>query len=117
MQRAIAIAHDGPKKRTGGPFGAVVVKDGTVIGEGSNCVTSMHDPTACRSCCDTPSVQIARALFPARSDASLLCTGVLKLEYRSSFKAPDTQIVERYVGLLKRVDFGCDADFAVRGPR
>ena len=47
----------------------------------------------------------------------LLCTGVLKLEYRSSFKAPDTQIVERYVGLLKRVDFGCDADFAVRGPR
>ena len=30
----------------GGPFGAVIVKDGTIIGRGTNCVTASHDPTA-----------------------------------------------------------------------
>ena len=30
----------------GGPFGAVVVKDGKVIGKGNNCVISSHDSTA-----------------------------------------------------------------------
>lgn len=30
----------------GGPFGAVVVKDGEIVGEGANCVTLNNDPTA-----------------------------------------------------------------------
>lgn len=30
----------------GGPFGAVIVKDGEVVGQGSNRVTLHHDPTA-----------------------------------------------------------------------
>jgi len=30
----------------GGPFGCVVVKDGAIIGEGNNQVTSTNDPTA-----------------------------------------------------------------------
>jgi tRNA(Arg) A34 adenosine deaminase TadA len=30
----------------GGPFGAIVVKDGVVIGRGANSVTSVNDPTA-----------------------------------------------------------------------
>ena len=30
----------------GGPFGAVVVKDGEIIGRGANCVTLNNDPTA-----------------------------------------------------------------------
>lgn len=33
-------------KRGGGPFGALVVKDGTVIATGANQVTSTNDPTA-----------------------------------------------------------------------
>jgi guanine deaminase len=45
MRRAIALATasvaDG-----GGPFGAVIVKDGRVIAEGSNRVTTDRDPTA-----------------------------------------------------------------------
>jgi len=46
MQRAIAIARAGMQKKAGGPFGAVIVKDGAIVGEGSNCVTSKNDPTA-----------------------------------------------------------------------
>lgn len=30
----------------GGPFGAVIVKDGNIVAEGSNCVTLNNDPTA-----------------------------------------------------------------------
>ncbi len=46
MQRAIEIARAGMQRKAGGPFGAVVVKDGIIVGEGSNCVTSKNDPTA-----------------------------------------------------------------------
>lgn len=30
----------------GGPFAAVIVRDGTIVGEGVNTVTTSHDPTA-----------------------------------------------------------------------
>ncbi|MFQ5560000.1 MAG: nucleoside deaminase [Nitrospinota bacterium] len=36
----------GIKKNLGGPFGAVIVLDGVVIGKGRNMVTSKNDPTA-----------------------------------------------------------------------
>ena len=34
MKRAIALALLGMQSKTGGPFGAVVVKDGVMVGEG-----------------------------------------------------------------------------------
>ena len=46
MRRAIELAQKGIDANDGGPFGAVVVKDGEIIGEGWNCVTSNNDPTA-----------------------------------------------------------------------
>ncbi len=46
MERAIALAIDNVKSGSGGPFAALVVKDGHIIGEGTNCVTSTNDPTA-----------------------------------------------------------------------
>lgn len=46
MQRAIEIASKGMENDEGGPFGCVVVKDGTIIAEGNNSVTSTNDPTA-----------------------------------------------------------------------
>ena len=41
VDSAIANVADG-----GGPFGAVVVRDGIVVGEGANRVTATLDPTA-----------------------------------------------------------------------
>lgn len=46
MQEAIALAAQGMHANQGGPFGAVIVKDGEIIGRGNNCVTSHNDPTA-----------------------------------------------------------------------
>ncbi|MGR7812114.1 nucleoside deaminase [Lacinutrix undariae] len=46
MQRAIDMAAKGMNANAGGPFGAVIVKDGKIIAEGHNCVTSTNDPTA-----------------------------------------------------------------------
>ena len=46
MRRAIALAQKGIDRGAGGPFGAVVVRDGEIVGEGCNQVTSTNDPTA-----------------------------------------------------------------------
>jgi len=46
MRRAFELAQNGVDANNGGPFGAIVVKDGVIIGEGCNRVTSTNDPTA-----------------------------------------------------------------------
>lgn len=46
MKRAIELSMLGVQSGQGGPFGCVVVKDGEIIGEGNNQVTSSNDPTA-----------------------------------------------------------------------
>jgi len=46
MQEAIRLAVEGVSSGRGGPFGAVVVKGGEIVGRGWNCVTSFNDPTA-----------------------------------------------------------------------
>jgi tRNA(Arg) A34 adenosine deaminase TadA len=46
MRRAIALALENVRSARGGPFAALVAKDGKVIGEGANNVTSTNDPTA-----------------------------------------------------------------------
>ncbi len=46
MRRAFALALENVQSGRGGPFAALVVKDGKVIAEGANRVTSTNDPTA-----------------------------------------------------------------------
>jgi len=46
MKEAIRLSKQNIKNGTGGPFGAVIVKDGKIIASGTNCVTSSNDPTA-----------------------------------------------------------------------
>jgi guanine deaminase len=45
MRRAIQLA-DNSVKNGGGPFGAVIARDGIIVGEASNSVTADNDPTA-----------------------------------------------------------------------
>jgi len=46
MRRAIDLARQGMEAGDGGPFGAVIVKGGKVVGEGWNRVVGTNDPTA-----------------------------------------------------------------------
>ncbi len=48
MRAAVADARRGVLKGEGGPFGAVVVKDGAIIARGYNRVVAANDPTTPR---------------------------------------------------------------------
>ncbi|WP_426585205.1 nucleoside deaminase [Mucilaginibacter sp. R-33] len=46
MRIAIELAEDNVKRGIGGPFGAVIVKDGMIVARSANRVVSTNDPTA-----------------------------------------------------------------------
>ena len=46
MRRAIALSLENVRSNHGGPFGAVVVKAGQIVGEGANQVLATNDPSA-----------------------------------------------------------------------
>jgi guanine deaminase len=46
MAQAISLAIENVRSGRGGPFAALVVKDGAVVASGTNLVTSAKDPTA-----------------------------------------------------------------------
>src|SRR5579859_5286908 len=46
MREAIRISVQMMRRNKGGPFGAVVVRKGKIVGKGWNQVTSTNDPTA-----------------------------------------------------------------------
>ena len=46
MREAIRVSEEGLRAARGGPFGCVVVRQGKVVGQGNNQVTSSNDPTA-----------------------------------------------------------------------
>ena len=46
MREAIRLSIQMMRRNHGGPFGAVVVRDGKIVGRGCNEVTSVNDPTA-----------------------------------------------------------------------
>ena len=46
LRRAIALATQNVVSGAGGPFAAVIVRDGNIVGEGVNTVTETNDPTA-----------------------------------------------------------------------
>lgn len=45
MRRALTLSEDSVKNG-GGPFGALIAKDGEIVAEGANCVVPHCDPTA-----------------------------------------------------------------------
>jgi guanine deaminase len=46
MRRALALARRGMTQGDGGPFGALIVRRGVIVGEGWNRVVATGDPTA-----------------------------------------------------------------------
>lgn len=46
MQQAIHLATENVQSSRGGPFGAVIVREGEVVATGVNLVTANNDPTA-----------------------------------------------------------------------
>jgi tRNA(Arg) A34 adenosine deaminase TadA len=46
LRRAIALATENVVSGAGGPFAALIVRDGRIMAEGVNTVTATHDPTA-----------------------------------------------------------------------
>lgn len=46
VRRAIAVAREGMEQHQSGPFGAVIVRDGAIVAEAFNEVTSTGDPSA-----------------------------------------------------------------------
>ncbi|NOQ73895.1 MAG: tRNA-specific adenosine deaminase [Crocinitomix sp.] len=84
MRRAIALAKHGMKNNAGGPFGAVVVKDGKIIAEGYNLVTSKNDPTAhaevvaIRNACDKlGSFQLTGCTLYTSCEPCPMCLGAI----------------------------------------
>ena len=46
LQRTVQLSQERMRANLGGPFGAVIMRDGVVLAEGWNEVTSSNDPTA-----------------------------------------------------------------------
>lgn len=46
MRHAVRLSAERMRANLGGPFGAVIVRNGEIIAEGWNMVTSVNDPTA-----------------------------------------------------------------------
>ena len=84
MRRAIELAQNGIEKGAGGPFGAVIVKDGKIIGEGYNQVTSTNDPTAHaevvairNACRNMENFQLAECTIYTSCEPCPMCLGAI----------------------------------------
>lgn len=84
MRRAIELARKGMETGAGGPFGAVVVKNGEIVGEGSNLVTSTNDPTAHaeitairRACQNLSSFQLDDCIIYTSCEPCPMCLGAI----------------------------------------
>ena len=84
MARAIALAVENVRAGRGGPFAAVVVKDGAVVASGTNLVTSVGDPTAHaevvairEACRALRSFQLAGCELYATCEPCPMCLGAI----------------------------------------
>jgi tRNA(Arg) A34 adenosine deaminase TadA len=103
MRQAIEIALEGVRAGRGGPFGALVVRDGRVIGSGSNQVVGDNDPTAHaeivairRACASVGSFQLDGCELYTTCEPCPMCLGAI------------------YWSRVERVVFACDRADAAR---
>ena len=84
LRLAIDASRSGMDRGDGGPFGCVIVKDGTVVGAGNNRVTSTNDPTAhaevvaIRDACDKlDDFQLAGCTIYTSCEPCPMCLGAI----------------------------------------
>lgn len=84
LSKAITLARQGMQNKQGGPFGALVVKNNEIIGEGVNQVTSTNDPTAhaemvaIRAACHTlASFQLSGCTLYTSCEPCPMCLGAI----------------------------------------
>jgi tRNA(Arg) A34 adenosine deaminase TadA len=103
LRRAIALATRNVLSAAGGPFGAVVVHEGKIVGEGANCVTSTNDPTA--------HAEVSAIRAAARALNSFTLTGC---ELYTSCEPCPMCLAAAYWARLDAVYFGASAADAAR---
>lgn len=96
MRAAIELALDGVQRGAGGPFGAVVVSNGAVLGSGCNEVLATGDPTA-----HAEIVAIRRACAAAQSFSLQGC------ELFTSCEPCPMCLGAIYWSRIERVHFAC----------
>ncbi len=103
LRHAIALAVENVTSGRGGPFGAVIVRDGKIVGEGVNSVTAAHDPTA------HAEVNAIRAAAKALGTFTLA-----GCELYTSCEPCPMCLAASYWARLDAVYFGCGAADAAR---
>lgn len=85
MRRAIELARTGMRRGDGGPFGAVVTRDGEILGEGWNQVIATKDPTAHgeivairAACARTGSFSLAGCEIHTTGEPCPMCLGAIQ---------------------------------------
>jgi len=104
MRRAIQLAIENVHAGKGGPFAAVIVRNGEIIGEGANSVTSTNDPTA------------HGEINAIRNACRALNTFTLKgCEMYTSCEPCPMCLAATYWARIDAVYFGSSCDDAARG--
>jgi tRNA(Arg) A34 adenosine deaminase TadA len=103
LRRAIALATENVLTGKGGPFAAVIVRGGQVVGEGANSVTAANDPTA------HGEVNAIRAACSALGTFTLAGCAL----YTSCEPCPMC-LAAAYWARLDAIYFGCSAADAAR---
>jgi guanine deaminase len=103
LRHAIALATENVVSGKGGPFAAVIVRDGNIVGEGANSVTSTNDPTA------HGEVNAIRAACKALGTFTLAGCQL----YTSCEPCPMC-LAASYWARLDAIYYGCSADDAAR---
>ena len=126
MSVAKELSEENLKTNVGGPFGACVVKDGKIIGKGSNHVLNDNDPTAhaeimaIRDACknirsyDLSDCEIYTSCFPCPMCLSAIIWSNIKKVYYGNTKEDAANIGFRddyiYDYIKKLLDNDCDME-------
>ena len=113
IKEAIRLSKEGMEKGEGGPFGAIIVKNGVIVGRGNNKVTSTNDPTAHaevvairEACKNLNTFQLSDCILYTSCEPCPMCLGAI---YWARFKKV------YYANTRKdAADIGFDDDFIYR---